>query len=71
MLAPATTVTWAMFFDAWPILVADFRTEYHIHLERVARDPRFTWREFAFYATGLLSSPTSRIYRRFAPRNDD
>jgi hypothetical protein len=59
-----------MFFEAWPLLVADFRSEYGIHLERAAHDPRFTWREFAFYATGLLSADT-RIHRRFAPRNDD
>jgi hypothetical protein len=71
VLAPSNTVTWTQFFEAWAVLVADFRSEYGIHLERDARDRSFTWREFAFYATGLLSQPTTRIYRRFAPRNDD
>jgi hypothetical protein len=58
-----------MFFEAWPALVADFRSEYGVDLEDAVHT--HSWRWFAFLATGLLSAPDSRIFRRFAPRNDE
>lgn len=75
-----------MFFEAWADLVADFQSTYGVDLEHLVHDPTFTWRRFAFLATGLLAAPASiavpgvgvmpttqpsRIYRRFAPRDDD
>ncbi|QDZ15777.1 hypothetical protein FPZ11_14305 [Humibacter ginsenosidimutans] len=77
LTTPSVDVTWSMFFEAWGDMVADFQEKYGLDLEHLARDYGFTWRRFAFLAIGLLTPPASqfapatRIYRRFAPANDE
>ena len=47
--------------------MADFATEYGLHLMGVNRD--LPWREFEVYLTGLLAADT-RLYRHFAPERE-
>ena len=69
VLAPQTTVTWPMLFEVWAVLVADFQSRYNLDLEAAIRTE--TWRWFEHRAIGLLSDPQSRIFRRFAPQQDE
>lgn len=50
----------------WPLLVADFATEYGIRIE-TARG--MSWIEFHALLSGLLSTD-SRLRRRFAPEEE-
>lgn len=51
---------------AWPLLVADFASEYRIRLA----DADLGWREFVRLLTGLLAADT-RLYRMVtAPKGE-
>lgn len=53
-------------FENWGLLEADFQSEYGIDLDR---ERGRSWRWFQVRALGLLSIE-SRIYRKFAPKED-
>lgn len=65
MSAPSNPVTWPQIFEAWALVEADFQQVYGIDLEQRIRS--CSWRWFAVRCLGLLSSPDTRLYRRFAP----
>jgi hypothetical protein len=52
---------------SWPLIVADFWSEYGIRLHREFDDLR--WVEFRDAVNGLLSADT-RLGRYFNPKND-
>lgn len=69
MTSPSNPVSWEQLFDAWPLIEADFQQVYGVDLEHAIRTR--SWRWFAVRCMGLLSSPDTRIHRRFAPTEDD
>lgn len=54
----ATPVSWDTLRDKWPLIVADFSSEYTIRLA----ETRMPWPEFWWHLTGLLATDT-RINR--------
>jgi len=58
------TVGWLEILAQWPLMVADFSTEYDIRL--VAEYPHMLWHEFVMLVTGLMMAD-SRLARCFAP----
>ena len=50
--------------EQWPLIVADFASEYGIRLH-VETDQSLTWLVFFTYLTGLMCSDT-RLSRHFA-----
>jgi hypothetical protein len=58
------TLSWDAVFDddCWPLLVADFQSEYHINLRAVFRTQSWDW--FTDCVAGLMSCD-SRLFRHF------
>jgi hypothetical protein len=59
-------VTWEETLTHFPLIVADFGSEYGIRLHRDA----LTWAEFRDFVGGLLQTE-SRLWRALRPETDD
>lgn len=63
---PGKTIGWDSIVEQWPLIVADFASEYSIRLPGVS----MRWPEFDWLVSGLFAADT-RLYRHFFPPKRD
>ena len=60
-------VEWTAILTRWPLIVADFASEYRVRLHREL--PDLSWREFRDLIAGLLAADT-RLARALQPETE-
>ena len=63
---PGQSIAWDAIVQQWPLIVADFASEYSIRLPTTS----MRWPEFDHLVSGLLAADT-RLHRHFFPPKQD